>query len=153
MPELRLWSRSTRSLSASAPVTYAELVKPIPMTSSGAAASNETASSIWGGSTNAAIGAKGMVGSMAPPLAIAPKGTRAACTPTVSGAMALISDSGPTSACGVSTPIRVRTSQPSGCHIAPSTETAPRGSSKEHVSHDSTAANAAPPHIGRIGRR
>ena len=130
LPELRLCSRSTRSFSASAPVTYDELVKPIPMTATGAAASNETASSMCGGFTNAATDASGIVGSMAPPVAIAPNGTRAACTPTVSGAMALISDSGPTSACGVSTPIRVRTSQPSGCHIAPPCRKAP-GSAKE----------------------
>lgn len=44
------------------------------------------------------------------PVAIAPNGTRAGCTPNASGAMALISDSGPTSECGVITPIRVRTS-------------------------------------------
>mgnify|MGYP006172296277 CR=1 FL=1 len=45
---------------------------------SGAAARSSTASSTPGGSANALTGARGIVGSIAPPAAIAPNGTLAA---------------------------------------------------------------------------
>jgi hypothetical protein len=86
------------------------------MACTGAAASSSAAASTCGGSLNERTGASGIVGSIAPPARMPPNGTRAAWMPTVAGAMARSSDSGPTSACGVSTPIRTLASQPSGCH-------------------------------------
>ena len=93
LPELRLSSRSTRSFSASAPVTYDELVKPMPMTATGAAASNQTASVDVRRLHECRNRRQRDRRIHRAACRHRPNGTRAACTPTVSGAMAPISDS------------------------------------------------------------
>jgi len=70
----------------------------------------------WGGLAKAFTGARGIVGSITPPAVIAPNGTRVAWIATPGGAIAFSSDSGPTSACGVRTPMRTVASQPSRFH-------------------------------------
>jgi len=78
MPELRCSSPLTIAVSPSAPRTYAVLVKPIPIARTGAAARSAVASSMYGGYAKAVTGARGIVGSITPPAAIAPNRTREA---------------------------------------------------------------------------
>ncbi|CAM5668027.1 hypothetical protein SCALM49S_03186 [Streptomyces californicus] len=83
------------------------------MESSGEAASSSTASSMKGGSMKAHTGSCGILGSISPPGRVAPKLTREPWMKTSRGAIAWSSDSGPTSACGTTTPTRATAPQPS----------------------------------------